>query len=192
MNVRSQISMVFHLDKCIGCHTCSVACKNHLDRPPGHRVHVVEQRRDQARHRLPDALGGPGAVPRRLGGGRRRACSSGQGEPQASPGQHLPQPRASRRSTTTTSPGPTATSDLFNAPAGDDQPTARPVSLVTGEADGHRGRARTGTTTSAARAIYAAQRSRTSPALTAQRARGSSSRSSGWSSSTCRASATTA
>ena len=28
MDVRSQISMVFHLDKCIGCHTCSVACKN--------------------------------------------------------------------------------------------------------------------------------------------------------------------
>lgn len=23
-----QMSMVFHLDKCIGCHTCSVACKN--------------------------------------------------------------------------------------------------------------------------------------------------------------------
>ncbi len=28
MDIRSQISMVFHLDKCIGCHTCSVACKN--------------------------------------------------------------------------------------------------------------------------------------------------------------------
>src|SRR3989338_8864703 len=28
IKVRSQISMVFHLDKCIGCHTCSVACKN--------------------------------------------------------------------------------------------------------------------------------------------------------------------
>ncbi len=28
MDVRSQMSMVFHLDKCIGCHTCSVACKN--------------------------------------------------------------------------------------------------------------------------------------------------------------------
>ncbi len=28
MDVRLQISMVFHLDKCIGCHTCSVACKN--------------------------------------------------------------------------------------------------------------------------------------------------------------------
>jgi nitrate reductase beta subunit len=28
MDVRSQIGMVFHLDKCIGCHTCSIACKN--------------------------------------------------------------------------------------------------------------------------------------------------------------------
>jgi nitrate reductase beta subunit len=28
MNIRSQISAVFHLDKCIGCHTCSIACKN--------------------------------------------------------------------------------------------------------------------------------------------------------------------
>lgn len=27
-NIRSQVSMMFHLDKCIGCHTCSVACKN--------------------------------------------------------------------------------------------------------------------------------------------------------------------
>src|SRR3972149_4628247 len=34
MDVRAQISMVFHLDKCIGCHTCSVACKNiWTDRP---------------------------------------------------------------------------------------------------------------------------------------------------------------
>jgi len=28
MNVRAHMSKVFHLDKCIGCHTCSVACKN--------------------------------------------------------------------------------------------------------------------------------------------------------------------
>jgi nitrate reductase beta subunit len=34
MKVRSQVSMVFHLDKCIGCHTCSIACKNiWTDRP---------------------------------------------------------------------------------------------------------------------------------------------------------------
>ncbi len=28
MDIRAQIAMVFHLDKCIGCHTCSVSCKN--------------------------------------------------------------------------------------------------------------------------------------------------------------------
>jgi len=28
VKVRAQISTVFHLDKCIGCHTCSIACKN--------------------------------------------------------------------------------------------------------------------------------------------------------------------
>jgi len=28
MDVRAQMSMTFHLDKCIGCHTCSIACKN--------------------------------------------------------------------------------------------------------------------------------------------------------------------
>lgn len=28
MKIRSQISMVLNLDKCIGCHTCSVTCKN--------------------------------------------------------------------------------------------------------------------------------------------------------------------
>ena len=35
MNVRSQVSMVFHLDKCIGCHTCSLACKNLWTSRPG-------------------------------------------------------------------------------------------------------------------------------------------------------------
>ena len=28
MRPQAQISTLFHLDKCIGCHTCSVACKN--------------------------------------------------------------------------------------------------------------------------------------------------------------------
>ena len=37
-----------------------------LDEPPRRRVHVVQQRRDEAGHRLPAALGGPGAVEGRL------------------------------------------------------------------------------------------------------------------------------
>ena len=28
MKIRAQISMVLNLDKCIGCHTCSITCKN--------------------------------------------------------------------------------------------------------------------------------------------------------------------
>ena len=28
MKIRAQVGMVLNLDKCIGCHTCSVTCKN--------------------------------------------------------------------------------------------------------------------------------------------------------------------
>ena len=27
MKIRAQIAMVLNLEKCIGCHTCSVTCK---------------------------------------------------------------------------------------------------------------------------------------------------------------------
>ncbi|WP_394373475.1 hypothetical protein, partial [Paenibacillus macerans] len=27
MKIKAQIAMVMNLDKCIGCHTCSVTCK---------------------------------------------------------------------------------------------------------------------------------------------------------------------
>ena len=35
MRVRAQIGMVLNLDKCIGCHTCSVTCKNVWTSRPG-------------------------------------------------------------------------------------------------------------------------------------------------------------
>ena len=28
MKIKAQIGMVLNLDKCIGCHTCSIPCKN--------------------------------------------------------------------------------------------------------------------------------------------------------------------
>jgi nitrate reductase beta subunit len=28
MQVKAQVAMVMNLDKCIGCHTCSVTCNN--------------------------------------------------------------------------------------------------------------------------------------------------------------------
>ena len=35
MKVRAQIAMVLNLDKCIGCPTCSVTCKNVWTSRPG-------------------------------------------------------------------------------------------------------------------------------------------------------------
>ena len=35
MRIRAQVAMVMNLDKCIGCHTCSVTCKNTWTNRPG-------------------------------------------------------------------------------------------------------------------------------------------------------------
>ncbi len=35
MKIRAQVAMVMNLDKCIGCHTCSVTCKNTWTNRPG-------------------------------------------------------------------------------------------------------------------------------------------------------------
>lgn len=35
MKIRAQVTMVLNLDKCIGCHTCSVTCKNVWTNRPG-------------------------------------------------------------------------------------------------------------------------------------------------------------
>ena len=57
MHVRAQVAMVMNLDKCIGCHTCSVTCKQVWTNRPGHRVRLVQQRRDRARARATRASG---------------------------------------------------------------------------------------------------------------------------------------
>jgi len=115
--------MVFHLDKCLGCHTCSVACKKYLDRPQGRGIHVVEQRRNQARHRLPVEVedqsiykGGWEQVGGALtlkGAGKQKGLLNIFHNP------HMPviddyyEPFTYKYL------------DLIEAPAGDDQPTAR-------------------------------------------------------------------
>ena len=47
-----------------------------LDQPRGHGIRLVQQRRDQARHRLSQGLGEPGALERRLGAQAQRQASS--------------------------------------------------------------------------------------------------------------------
>ena len=76
MRVRAQMSMLFHLDKCIGCHTCSVACKNlWTDRKGAEYMwwNNVETRPGTG---YPTGLGGPGPLQGRLASATRRAgCS---------------------------------------------------------------------------------------------------------------------
>ena len=76
MKVRAQIAMVLNLDKCIGCHTCSVTCKNVWTSRERHGIRLVQQHRDQARHRLSEGLGKPEALEGRLAAQEGTARSS--------------------------------------------------------------------------------------------------------------------
>ncbi|HJX16256.1 MAG TPA: 4Fe-4S dicluster domain-containing protein, partial [Candidatus Deferrimicrobiaceae bacterium] len=131
MDVRAQVSTVFHLDKCIGCHTCSVACKNvwtdrrgaeymwwnNVESRPGTGYPTLWE--DQEKYR--------GGWEKRGGGLELRL----QGRPGSFANlffnPYLPtlddyyEPWTYRYA------------DLFGAPAGDDQPTARPISQITGK-----------------------------------------------------------
>lgn len=131
MDIRSQISMVFHLDKCIGCHTCSIACKNiwtdrkgaeymwwnNVETKPG--TGYPTKWEDQEIYK-----GGwekNGDTVSLKGAGKFKGLKNIFHNP------HLPVLDDYYE------PWTYKYQDLFTAPEGDDQPTARPVSLVTGE-----------------------------------------------------------
>jgi nitrate reductase beta subunit len=129
MDVRLQISMVFHLDKCIGCHTCSIACKNvwtdrkgaeymwwnNVETKPGTGYPTAWE--DQSKYK---------------GGWEQK-----NGKPELKMGSrslrvlnlfHNPNmPRMDDYY----EPWTYKYEDLFNSPEGADQPTARPISMVT-------------------------------------------------------------
>jgi len=131
MDVRSQISMVFHLDKCIGCHTCSIACKNvwtdregtdymwwnNVETKPG--TGYPTKWEDQEAYK-----GGWTTDGKDLS---LRSTSKSRLVPNIF---HNP---AQPSMDDYYEPWTYRYEDLFNAPEGDDQPTARPVSMVTGE-----------------------------------------------------------
>ncbi len=131
MDVRSQISMVFHLDKCIGCHTCSIACKNIWTDRKGTEYmwwNNVETK---------PGTGYPGKWENQeiyKGGWEKNGNSihlKGAGKPKSLTNifhnPHLPviddyyEPFTYKYL------------DLIESPSGDDQPTARPISMITGE-----------------------------------------------------------
>jgi nitrate reductase beta subunit len=122
--------MVFHLDKCIGCHTCSIACKNvwtdrkgaeymwwnNVETKPGTGYPTAWE--DQEKYK--------GGWEKVEGGVQVRAVGKVRGAVTVFHNPNLPtiddyyEPFTYRYQ------------DLFDAPEGADQPTARPISMITG------------------------------------------------------------
>ena len=131
MDVRSQVAMVFHLDKCIGCHTCSVACKNiwtdrkgteymwwnNVETKPGTGFPTAWEDQDKYD-------GGWELVNGKL---RLKSTSKTQSIFNIFHHPHMPTMDDYYE------PWTYDYQELFNAPPGDDQPVARPISMVTGE-----------------------------------------------------------
>lgn len=124
--------MVFHLDKCIGCHTCSIACKNiwtdrkgaeymwwnNVETKPGTGYPTKWEDQDIYKGGWEKKDGGDITL---KGAGKLRGLLNIFHNP------HLPviddyyEPFTYKYL------------DLIESPAQDDQPTARPVSLITGK-----------------------------------------------------------
>ena len=131
MDVRSQLASVFHLDKCLGCHTCSVACKNlwtdrtgaeymwwnNVETKPGTGFPTLWE--DQQRYRG-GWEGGNGRL-RLKSTSRRRILTNIFHHP------HMPTLDEYYE------PWTYDYAHLFTAKRGPDQPVARPVSRITGK-----------------------------------------------------------
>lgn len=131
MDVRSQVAMVFHLDKCIGCHTCSIACKNvwtdrkgaeymwwnNVETKPGTGYPTAWE--DQEKYK--------GGWERKQDGIEVRAVGKLRGAITVFHNPNLPTIDDYYE------PFTFKYQDLIDAPEGADQPTARPVSMITGE-----------------------------------------------------------
>ena len=134
MDVRSQIAMVFHLDKCIGCHTCSIACKNVWTDRKGTEYMWWNNVETKPGTGYPDEVGGPGRATRAAGSSTRRAsCGCKSTDKRAHGRQHLPQSAPCRAWTTTTSRGPTTTRTCSTRPRARTSRRRGPISMVTGE-----------------------------------------------------------
>ncbi len=131
MDVRMQISMVFHLDKCIGCHTCSIACKNiwtdrkgaeymwwnNVETKPGTGYPTLWE--DQNNYK--------GGWEVKNGNLQLKSTSKKRTFYNIYHNPNMPTMDDYYE------PWTYDYQHLFNAPEGPDQPTARPLSMVTGK-----------------------------------------------------------
>ena len=131
MDIRSQIAMVFHLDKCIGCHTCSIACKNiWTDRKGAEYMwwNNVETKPGTGYPRKwEDQDIFKGGWEKKGDSVKLRGAGKFKGLKVLFHNTNLPVIDNYYE------PWTYQYSNLLDAPEGDDQPTAEPVSLLTGE-----------------------------------------------------------
>ncbi|CAL8896433.1 nitrate reductase subunit beta [Kocuria varians] len=132
MRVMSQVAMVMTLDKCIGCHTCSVTCKQAWTNRAGTEYawfNNVETRPGQGyprRYEDQDRWKGGWELNRR---GNLKLKSGGRLKKLAQLFASPVQPELKDYY----EPWTYDYQNLVNAPAGDDFPVARPKSLITGK-----------------------------------------------------------
>ncbi len=132
MRVMAQIAMVMNLDKCIGCHTCSVTCKqtwtnrtgveyawfNNVETKPG--VGYPRRYEDQEKWKGGWTLDRKGRLVLRSGGRVKRLLSLFSNPDLPSIEDYY-------------EPVTYDYDNLVSAPAGPDMPVARPRSVLTGE-----------------------------------------------------------
>jgi nitrate reductase beta subunit len=130
MKVRAQISMVFHLDKCIGCHTCSLACKNLWTEREGAEYmwwnNVETKPGTGYPRRWEDQRDWQGGWT--VEGGRLELRSQGRLSGIFKVFYNAQQPSLDEYY----EPWTYQYSDLFDAPEGE-QPVAKPISLISGQ-----------------------------------------------------------
>ncbi len=94
MKVRAQIAMVLNLDKCIGCHTCSVTCKNVWTSRDGMEYAWFNNVETKPGIGYPKEWENQKQVERRLEAAPGRQDRAEAGRQVADSGQHLRQPRS--------------------------------------------------------------------------------------------------
>ncbi|KZF03005.1 nitrate reductase subunit beta [Rhodococcus sp. EPR-279] len=132
MRVMAQVGMVMNLDKCIGCHTCSVTCKqawtnragteyvwfNNVETRPGQGY--PRRYEDQEKWRGGWHLNGKGKLRLRTGGRLQKLFTLFASPVQPTIADYY-------------EPWTYDYQTLIDAPLGDDFPVARPKSLLTGK-----------------------------------------------------------